>query len=249
MRRVRSVLLLGLACAGAATAQTSVEVAHGIENLSNGSRDWRESVVTVRHAFGPTPRSPSLALGLTRTERFGLSDDQVAISGVTPLSADVTASVDASRSTTHRILPESTLGAVLQYEFAKAWLLHGGARTTRYEEARINQGLLMLEHYTGPFSWAVGMRRARAFDTSTSSGELRGSYYYGDRHSIGVIVAAGREAANIGGIVTLTSQRSAVLVGRYWLRPNLALAYSLGHTREGDYYNRNGASLGIQATF
>jgi YaiO family outer membrane protein len=66
---------------------------------------------------------------------------------------------------------------------------------------------------------------------------------------VGVIVAAGREATSLAGLVTLTSQRSAVLVGRHWLRQNLAITYSAGHTREGDFYNRNGFSLGLQSVF
>jgi YaiO family outer membrane protein len=248
VRRGAAASVLLCACAGAG-AQTSVAINHGTEHLSNGSPEWRETVVTLRQAWRQEPRSPSVALALTRTERFGLQDDQAAVTLAAPLSERLVATLDAAGSGTHRVLPESTLGGVLQYEFAKAWLLHGGARTTRYDSVRVNQGMLMLEHYTGPFSWAVGWRRAQAFQTGAQSGELRGTYYYGDRHFVGVIVAAGKEAANIGGMVTLTSQRSAVLLGRHWLRPDLALTYGVSHTREGNYYNRNGASLGIHATF
>lgn len=243
-----ALIAMGLSCAAQA-AQTNVEVSHGIEHLSNGSSDWRATVITVRHDLQPVARSASLALALTRTERFGLSDNTAAITLVNPVSPNTVITADASHSGTHRILAKSSLGSALQYEFAKSWLVHGGLRTTRYNELRVNQALLMLEHYTGPFSWAAGARQARAFGRTAASAELRGAYYYGERHSVGIIVAAGREAANIGGRVTLTSSRSAALVGRHWLRRNLALNYSLSHAREGDYYNRNGVNFGLQAVF
>lgn len=246
----RAALTALLACAATeVAAQTSVAASHAVEHLSNGAPDWRESTVTLRHGLQPDPRGAAVALTLARTERFNLDDTQAGVSLSAPLAAGVVATFDASGSGTHRVLPEAAFGATLQYEFARAWLLHGGARTTRYDTVRINQAMLMLEHYTGPFSWAVGWRRAHAFGTDAASGELRGTYYYGERHSVGVIVAAGREATSIGTLVTLTSQRSAVLVGRHWLRRDLALTYSAGHAREGDYYNRNGVSLGLQAVF
>jgi YaiO family outer membrane protein len=137
----------------------------------------------------------------------------------------------------------------VQYEFAPAWLLHGGARSTRYDETRVNQGLLMLEHYVGPFSWAAGWRPTRAFGTTAHNGELRASYYYGDAGSVGLILAAGREATSIGETVTLASMRSVALVGRHRLQRNWTLTYSAGHTRQGDFYTRNGLSLGIQYAF
>lgn len=244
-----ALIALGLSCAAQAAPPTHVEVSHGIEHLSNGSPDWRATVVTVRHDLQPVARSASLALALTRTERFGLSDNAAAVTLVKPVSPDTVVTADASRSGTHRILAKSSLGTAMQHEFAKSWLVHGGLRTTRYNELRVNQALLMLEHYTGPFSWAAGTRQARAFGTTATSAELRAAYYYGERHSVGIIVAAGREAANIGGVVTLTSSRSAALVGRHWVRHNLALTYSLSHAREGEYYNRNGVNLGLQAVF
>ncbi|WP_338766490.1 YaiO family outer membrane beta-barrel protein [Massilia sp. METH4] len=246
---IRGAALLAAALGGGfgiASAQTSISASHGIEHLSNGARDWRESTVLVRHGLRDDTPGAAATLALTRTERFGLRDSQAGVSLATPLAPKVFATIEASGSTTHRVLPESALGTALQYEFAKAWLVHGGVRTTRYDNARINQASLALEHYTGPFSWSIGGRRAHAFGTNAGSGELRGTYYHGERNSIGLIVAAGREATSIGSIVTLTSQRSVALTGRYWMHPRLALTYSAAHTREGDYYSRNGASLGLQ---
>lgn len=234
------------ALAGNAHADTGVAVSVAADRLSNNTRDWRESTVELQQRYGPR-RSASLAL--SETERFGLRDDRIGVTVAAPLGDALVLSADAGASSTHRVLARHALGASVQYEFARAWLVHGGVRTTRYDQERVNQGLLMLEHYAGPFSWSVGWRPTRAFGTTAHNGELRASYYYGDASSVGLILAGGREAASIGETVALASMRSAALVGRHRLAPDWTLLYSAGHTRQGDFYTRNGLSLGIQHTF
>lgn len=242
-------LLLG-ACtallAAQAHATTTVGLRTGVERLTNDSQDWQESTLQVVHEFD---KRHLLDLGLTRTERFGLDDSLLELGYTLPLSPTLTGRLDVGASSTHRVLARNAGGAALQFEFAPAWLLHTGFRSTRYNDVRVNQGLLMLERYVGAYSWAAGWRPARAFGVDAHGVELRGSYYYGERNSIGVILSGGKEAASIGGNVVLTSLRSAVLVGRHWLDPRFAVNYSLGHTRQGDFYSRNGVHLGVQYTF
>lgn len=242
-RALPAILALAAGCAG---AQTSVALTGAADRLSNDTQDWRESTVALRQRYGPRHDA---GLALTRTERFGLRDNQLAVSYAAPAGDALVVTADANASDTHRVLARHALGAALQLEFAPAWLIHGGARTTRYDAARVNQALLMLEHYAGPFSWAVAWRPTRAFGTTAHTGELRASYYYGDAGSVGLILAGGREAASIGETVALGSVRSAALVGRHHVNRNWALLYSATHTRQGDFYTRNGFSLGIQHTF
>ncbi|NVD97342.1 YaiO family outer membrane beta-barrel protein [Massilia sp. BJB1822] len=228
------------------TPRSTIGLASGKEHLSNGSPDWRETSLQLN--YGLAPRQ-SVGLGLTRTRRFGLNDTQVNAGLVTPLGAALVLSLEANASSSHHVLAKNALGGALQYEFSRGWLLHGGGRSTRYNDVRVNQGLLMLEHYFSDFSASLAWRPARAFGTTAHGLELRASYYYSDRDSVGIIVAGGKEAANTGGGVQLSSLRSAALVGRHWLGQDWALNYSLGHTRQGDFYIRNGFSLGLQAAF
>lgn len=244
---MKAVIAALLMTAGvAANAQSTVGLMLGTERLSNNTPDWHEATVQLQHQYGPRQ---SAGAGFTRTERFGLQDSQFAVNYAHPFGEKLVASFDANASSTHRVLARHAFGTALQFEFAPAWLLHAGARTTKYDEERVNQGLLMLEHYFSSFSAALGWRPARAFDTTVHSGELRGAYYYGDRNSVGLIVAAGKEAASIAGTVTLTSLRSAAVVGRHWLNRDWAVNYSAGYTRQGDFYSRNGISLGLQYAF
>lgn len=253
MRRAAPTLaaaLLALAAPPALLAQeappSTIGLAFGKEHLSNGTPAWRESSAQLNYVLG---QRQSVALGLSRTRRFGLNDTQFNAGYVTPLHLSLVLSLDANASGSHRVLARNAFGGALQYEFARGWLLHGGGRSTRYNDVRVNQGLLMLEHYFSDFGASLAWRPARAFGTTAHGLELRTSYYYSDRDSVGLIVAGGKEAANTGGGVQLSSLRSAALVGRHWLGQRWALNYSLGHTRQGDFYLRNGFSLGLQAAF
>jgi len=175
----------------AATAETRVSFTTAIDHLSNDTPDWQESSVQLLLQYAPRKNA---SIALTQTERFGLTDNQISGMVTIPWGSDIVATVDANVSNTHRVLAQHALGISLQYELIPAWLVHGGVRTTSYDAERVNQGLLMLEHYFSSFSTAAAWRPTRAFDTTAHSGELRASYYYKDKSSVGVIVAGGKEA-------------------------------------------------------
>ncbi|QAU34477.1 YaiO family outer membrane beta-barrel protein [Janthinobacterium sp. 17J80-10] len=216
------------------------------EHLSNGTPNWHETVAGLSYKFAPRH---VVDISAGETHRFGLHDDQFAASYSAPLSSVLTATVDGNVSTTHRVLARHALGAQLQYEFAPAWLLHGGARSTSYDTVTVNQAVFMLEHYFSSFSWILGWRPTRTFDTTAHGIELRGSFYYGDRNAVTLIAAGGKEAASIPAGVALTDVRSVALTGRHWLDRNWAITYGAAHTRQGNLYSRNGINLGVQYAF
>ena len=232
--------------AAAAHAESTVGLMLGTERLSNNTPDWHEASIQLQQQYAPRH---SGFVAITRTERFGLQDSQLSASYARPAGGRTVVTLDANASSTHRVLARHGIGATVQFEFAPAWLVHAGGRTTKYDAERVNQGMLMLEHYFSSFSAALGWRPTRAFDSTAHSGELRGAYYYGDRNSVGLILAGGKEAANIAAAVTLTSLHSAAVVGRHWLNRDWAVNYSFGRTRQGDFYTRNGISIGLQYAF
>ncbi|TFV92757.1 YaiO family outer membrane beta-barrel protein [Oxalobacteraceae bacterium OM1] len=240
-----AMLAAGAACA-ADDNGTTLRLSSGIERLSNDTPDWRDTEAGLTFQLGPR-RVLDLSAGETR--RFGLHDNQFAASYSLPLSSALTATLDGNVSSTHHVLARHALGGELQFEFAPAWLLHAGARSSSYDTATVNQALLMLERYTGAFSWSAGWRPTRAFGTTANGFELRGGYYYGDRNAVTLILAAGKEAASVPGGVVLTDVRSIALTGRHWLDRHWGLTYGAGHTSQGDLYSRNGINLGVQYAF
>jgi YaiO family outer membrane protein len=147
------------------------------------------------------------------------------------------------------VLARHAVGAALQYEAAPGWLLHGGARTTKYDSATVNGLQFALEHYFSSYSVLLGWRPTRAFGETAHGLELRTSYYYGERNSLGLIAAGGQEAASVPGGVVLTDVRSLALVGRHWIAPRWALTYGASHARQGKLYTRKGINAGLQYAF
>lgn len=225
----------------------SLEVASGRQQLSNGSPDWTETSARLTHRRGQRHASE---LGLVQTERFGLRDEQLTGALARPLQPRLTASVDASFSPTHHVLARHHLGATLQYEFAPAWLVHGGLRSTRYDSATVTQATVMLERYLASWRGLLAWRPVQTLGRSTSSLELRGDYYYADKSSIGLSLADGQEAAQISDtVLELADVRATTLIGRHWLTPDWALAYEWNSTRQGDFYTRRGWRIGVQHLF
>ena len=226
---------------------STAEVAHGRASLSNGQADWRETSLQIGHSDAARQ---AFGLSLLQTSRFGLNDSAVGLTWTQPMDERLTASLEASGSFTHRVLARHALGASLQYEFAPAWLVHTGLKSTQYDNASVNQGLLMLEHYVSAFSGSLAWRPVNALGTHSYSTELRGNYYYGDKSMVGLVAASGQEATMLGSqSVVLADVRSVALVGRHWVRGDWGLTYAFNRTRQGSFYNQNGVRLGVQYAF
>ena len=245
------LLALAASLAGAQSAAAadpwSVELATSRQQLSNGYADWTENSARLTHALSTRQVTE---VGLVQTERFGLRDDQLTGLLVRPLDDRFTATVDASLSPTHRVLAQHHLGAMLQYEFAPAWLVHGGLRSTQYTSATVTQGTFMLERYLSSFSGLLAWRPVQTQGSSTSSTELRASYYYADKSRVSLSLAAGQEAVQVSDtVLQLADVRATTLSGRHWITADWALNYEWNSTRQGDFYTRSGWRIGVQHSF
>lgn len=228
------------------TPTTTVGAALSGESLSAGKGSWSEKSLSARRNFAKRTLAEMV---VSSVRRYGVQDAQVAAAGAFPLGASVTASVDASYSTTHRILPRHAAGAALQWEFAKAWLLHGGARTVRYDSVHVKQGQLGVEHYVGDYSASLTWRPTRALGVNAYGVAFAGNWYYGDKDAVGLTLASGREASSLPEGVLLGRVSSAAIVGRHRLTPSWSVNYSLSRTRQAELHTRNGASIGLAYTY
>jgi YaiO family outer membrane protein len=229
-----------------ASERTSVGAMVSADRLSNRSPDWHESSLQLTHEFA---KRHLIYLAVGETSRFRLRDTQLNAVYSAPLSERLTGTLDVSFSPTHRVLSKDAVGALLQYEFAPAWLLQVGGKQTHYNPVTVRQATLGLEHYFSSFSVAAGWRPARAFGTIAHGADLRAAYYYGDASSVGITIAAGQEAASVGSRVVLSDVRALVLVGRHWLNSAWSVNYAASHTRQDDFYTRNGVNIGVQYTY
>lgn len=225
----------------------TVELSTDNQRLSNNSPDWQETALRLNRALG---QRQYVEFSLVQANRFGLRDDQLLASYGHPVTDKFGVTVDASLSPSHNFLAQRSLGLTLNYEFAPTWLAYVGAKNTQYNDVSVGQGLLMVEHYFGAFSAAAGWRPVQAFGTSTSSQELRGSYYYGDKNVVGLILSSGQEASQISSAqIALADVKSVALTGRHWISRDWAFTYVLNSTQQGDFYTRNGLRIGVQHIF
>jgi len=226
---------------------THIELSTDSSRLSNGTPDWRETSLRLTHKLS---RQSVRSVVMTQTNRFGLDDQEISGLLSTPLSDKLTAIVGGSISPTHRVLARQRAEGTLQYEFAPAWLVHGGLSQRRYDAARVDQASWMLEHYFSSFSVSAAWKPVRASGVRSESAELRFSYYYGDANFMGVIVSSGQEATSTTpSTVVLADVRATALLGRHWLSRQWAVNYALTRTHQGSFHTRNSVRLGAEYAF
>lgn len=223
-----------------------VMVSAGVEKLSNDTPDWQEQRLQLD---GRPAAGRSWVAALTRTRRFGLEDLQFAAVYADRLSPTLSATLEATISPTHRVLPRYAVGGELHHEFRAAWLAHVGAKTTSYDTVRANQGLLGLEHYFGSFSASAAWRPARAFGQTVNALEVRASRYYGEDSSITLLVTGGREVVSLGSTLVQARVRAVAVIGQHRVTERWALTYAVNRVEQGSLYTRRGAHVGLRHTF
>ena len=249
----RAILVMAAAMAAptawaqAVTPETRVALVTEHSHLDQGLASWRQhSLLVSRHWDARTV----LMAEAHGTERFGRTDHEYAIGGSLPLTPALTLGLRAATSPSHRVIARGSAGGTLQYEFAKGWLVHGGLRHTRYDATDVDQGSLMLERYFDDFSVLGAVHRTRAFGQHHESHELRGSWYYADKSSIGLFLASGDEVAQVGaGALAVSRVRSVALVGKHHPGGSWTVHYGLHRIEQGTAYTRSGFTLGAQYAF
>ena len=233
-------------------AKTRVELALESDQLNNELPSWRAQSLRVAHGTGPRDVRE---IELQQIRRFGLDDQQIRGVYVTSLGSALTATLAAQFSPTHRSLAKHGVEGTLQYEFAPAWLALGGYSYTRFDTNKVQQVSVGLEHYFSDFSLAALLRTGRSLDVRTHGFSTRAAYYYAQGSSVGIMASSGQETSllaspQVGGTVLLLSDvRAITLVGRHQLVPQWSVSYALGRTKQGNFYQRTSARVGVQYTF
>ena len=249
MIRLAATVLLALPCAVLAQAPVDrVSLLGEASSLDNGTPDWTSLTLGLSRHWS---QRELVGVELAQTRRFGVDDQEIAVSGAMPLSPSVTGNLRLAYSPSHKVLAQSTFAAGLQWEFRKAWLLHGAASRKTYSTTDVLQRGVMLEHYFGNFSALAGVHSVRAFGQNDAVYELRGAWYYNDASSLGVIASAGDEASQVAaGTLALARVRSLALVGRHAIGTGpWSVNYGVHRVRQGRFYTRTGATLGVQRAF
>ena len=227
---------------------TDIVLAHTRETLSNNPNDWKDTQLELLRQFAPR----KLLIGrATSSERFGLHDDTLGLSGYYPLGERTTVFAELTASNTHRVLPRDSLHLQLAQSLPQGWGLIAGLRQVTYDTTVVDIADLTLERYISDYRVAFTVYPSHSqIAGSATSYRLQLSRYYGDENNIQLMLVRGIEVDKPTGVdsVLATSVRGLALFGRHWLTRDWGLGYGLGHTVQGESTRRS-ASVDLRYRF
>jgi YaiO family outer membrane protein len=216
------------------------------DSLSDGFAPWRSGTLSVSRR---TEAGQAVFGSYRETSRFGLRDRDVTAGFRRTLGKRWAVQSEAGFSETHRVLPKWTAQAQLEHIFGRGWVAQGSFRHSAYNADRTNLGAASIERYFGRYraGYTLYVGASRAAGVSAAH-RVAGDYYYGERSSVGVSLAAGRELVNLGGArgILRTAAVGASVNGRHWFTPRWGVSWDLGLHRQGDIYTRRGLVFGVR---
>jgi YaiO family outer membrane protein len=224
--------------------KNQLELGGSYDQLSKNRGFWRSEYLSVEHRFAPR----ELVYGnFSQTERFRLNDVQFLLGGYYPLSSKLTLNLEGNVSPSPQVLASNSIMASLQGGLGQGWFLTGGYRHSEYNTGPLQQGFAILENYFSDFRVAYTPRITDSQGKAQFGHRFDVSYYYQDTSFITLTYNMGAETTGFQGQVLDTQFFG--LNGRHWFNQDWALNWALGHTIQGNAYNREGVSLGLRRTF
>lgn len=247
------VFLLGIGALSVAAAAndmnaTQVEAGFTRDYLDRGYADWSSTYIEAENKLAER----QVVYGMLReTNRFAQKDSELQAGYYHPLGKQWTALVEGNASSTHLVLPKYSVLGQIQYAFDEGWGAHLALRHTEYDYALTNLGILTLERYWGDYRAAYTLYSGYLAEAgSTISQRVQFSHYYADHSWLGMALSGGQELENLGsGMVLQSDVQSLIFNGRHWFNSVWAVSYEAALTRQGNYYTRTGASLGLRRQF
>lgn len=228
-----------------------IEVEAGLtyENVSKGRDPWRRNYVEGMYLYGVR----KVLYGIVQqTDRFNVGDEELLGGLYYPLRSNITGVFEISYSPSHRALADKSIFAQLEIALQDGWGLHLGHRFRNYPDTKVNISNITVERYFGDYRGAYTLSKSALSQTGLrTSYRLQLSRYYGDRSSIGVVLAQGQEAEYVTSTQSTTDfdVRAFTIVGRHWLNNDWAISYVFNIHEQGDSYTRRGVTFGIRRKF
>jgi YaiO family outer membrane protein len=228
--------------------RNEIALAHMRETLSNDPNDWKDTQLELTHHFA---RRKLLIGRAVSSERFGLHDDTLGLSGYYPLAERTTGYAEVTASNTHRVLPRDSMHLQLAQSLSQGWGVIGGLRHVTYNTTEVDIADLTLERYFSDYRVAFSAYPSHSRTAgSAASYRLQLSRYYGDENNIQLMLVSGTEVDKPTGIdqVVATSVRGIALFGRHWFTREWGIGYGVGFTEQGESRRRS-ANIGLRYRF
>jgi len=228
------------------------EIGLSYEHLSNGYAEWKSAYLEGEWLYAPR----RVLYGKTRlTERFSLTDEEVAIGTYQPLNSLYDCQLEISGSPSYEILPKYSLFGGITRKLPDKWDANLGVRHSEYSATYSNLYSGGLGRYFANQRLDYSLYVGKAEEASeTYSHRLQWTSFYDERSRIGLYVAAGQETENSGepgpNQLVSSSVVNLGIAGRHWFAgERWAVSYEFWRQEQGDRYTRWGGALGIRLQF
>ena len=226
-----------------------IEAGATYDKLTNNYDDWWSRYLVVSKKFN---RRQALYGSARETSRFNLRDNELMVGYYHPIDKNWSGHVEASSSSTHRVLPKSSMFGELIRALKGGRVVNFGFRRTEYDNARVNLGIFTAEQYWGNYHAAYSLYYSNLEPNGyAQSHAVIFNYFYTDTSRIGAAVAKGQELENLGpGRGVLKSDVFNLSVtGRHQLDPKWSVSYGASYHEQGRSYLKRGLQIGIKYVF
>lgn len=186
-------------------------------------------------------------------DRYGKHDDQETLGFYFPLAENWLGNLEATTSSSHRVLPANSVTAGVQYASGSHWFEGAGVRHIEYDAGTVNEDYITLEQYRRSYRFSYMLTVATLSGTGTQSEHsVEVDRYYGKQPSyVAVTYVAGREIDDFGAQQLAVSNVNGWSIGgRHWIGAGTwALVYGYSRIRQGTLYTRAGGRLGLDYRF
>jgi YaiO family outer membrane protein len=225
--------------------ETVVELGGAYEFVNNDKSDWQTYYFSINHKFSTGQVLYGTA---SAVKRFQTTDPFLMVGFVQPITQSKRwiATLEAGFSPNHQILPITTFFGQVERLLGKGWIGRAGLRNNRYQSDTVNMGVFGAERYFKAYRGAYTLYVAHLNGKGTAlSHVFQGSYYYGERNSVGAGFAFGQEIESVPGGLVRTNVLDVSFTGRHWMTKKWGLSYVAVWHRQGDLYSRSGGQLGL----
>ena len=215
--------------------------------LDNDSSDWRRQ----RLDYFASQRDGVAWYGaLLREQRFEEWDEGFEAGAVVALDPLWNLQSEIGYQFSPFFSPRWYADLRLQRSLPQGFLAAASVRRTDYATSQVDRLALSAERYWNNWRGGYTLNISDVSNAGTPIGHSASlDYYYSGLSYFGLRVTLGEEEAVEGSQLFTSSVRAVGLQGRHWVSARWALSWEFGTVKQGDYYTRRGAQIGIRHAF
>ena len=221
-----------------------VEAGYTEDRLTNSAPSWKSQYINL---FMPLKAYGLLNVRIENVDRFLLTDQAISFSYAYPFALGVI-NLDGGYTANAEFLAKNSVGLCWNGKLPDGFGYTLGAAQRNYSDALLNIYSLGVEKNAGQFRIAY---TASISTIDNSQGEFAGrvqaQWISRKDNRLGLTYAEGKEPSVVsaGNLTTIQTQYLQ-LDGLYRVTKTTAVTAAFWHSKEGNYYQRNGGQLGLR---